>query len=139
MIIAYLASFTLLPALLAAVSPPEEPKPLGQPALAPVDNFLKRRRILVVALTSILAIAGLPALVEATIRLQSCASAEQEFSSGFDVSAIKGSDPAIDANAAQVLAGSRTNDATAIANKLAALPEVAPDADHRQLHSGRSE
>jgi hopanoid biosynthesis associated RND transporter like protein HpnN len=53
MIIAYLASFTLLPALLAAVSPPEEPKPLGQPALAPVDNFLKRRRILVIAPTAL--------------------------------------------------------------------------------------
>ena len=123
MIIAYLASFTLLPALLAAVSPPEEPKPLGQPALAPVDNFLKRRRILVVALTSILAIAGLPALVKLQfdfnpVHLQSRSS--QAVSTFLQLS----SDPAIDANAAQVLAGSH-NDATAIANKLAALPEVA--------------
>ena len=47
MIVAYLASFTLLPALLAAANPPEEPKPLRQPALAPVDRFLKLRRILI--------------------------------------------------------------------------------------------
>jgi uncharacterized protein len=123
MIIAYLASFTLLPALLAAVSPPEEPKPLGQPALAPVDNFLKRRRILVVALTTILAIAGLPALIQLQfdfnpLHLQSGSS--QAVSTFLQLS----SDPAIDANAAQVLARS-PDDATAIANKLAALPEVA--------------
>jgi hypothetical protein len=45
--VAYLASFTLLPALLAAANPPEEPKPPRQPALAPVDRFLNRRRILI--------------------------------------------------------------------------------------------
>ncbi|MGB8897823.1 MAG: MMPL family transporter, partial [Methylocella sp.] len=123
MIVAYLASFTLLPALLAAVNPPDEPKPLRQPALAPADNFLKRRRILVVALTSILAIAGLPALIKLQfdfnpLHLQSRNS--QAVSTFLRLS----SDPAIDANAAQVLAGSH-DDATAIANKLAALPEVA--------------
>ncbi|MGB6174873.1 MAG: MMPL family transporter [Methylocella sp.] len=123
MIIAYVASFTLLPALLAAVSPPEEPKPLGQPALAPVDNFLKRRRILVVALTTVLAIAGLPALIKLQfdfnpLHLQSRSS--RAVSTFLQLS----SDPAIDANAAQVLARSH-DDAAAIANKLAALPEVA--------------
>jgi len=122
MIVAYLASFTLLPALLAAVNPPEEPRPLGQPALAPADNFLKRRRILVVTLTTILAIAGLPALIKLQfdfnpLHLQSRSS--QAVSTFLQLS----SDPAMDANSAQVLARSR-DDATAIANKLAALPEV---------------
>jgi hypothetical protein len=122
MIVAYLASFTLLPALLAAVNPPEEPKPLGQPALAPADNFLKRRRILVVALTTVLAIAGLPALIKLQfdfnpLHLQSRSS--QAVSTFLQLS----SDPVMDANSAQVLARSR-DDATAIANKLAALPEV---------------
>ena len=37
----YLVSFTLLPALIEAVKPPDEPKPLSQPVLAPADNFLK--------------------------------------------------------------------------------------------------
>ena len=64
MIVAYLARFTLLPALLEAVNPPNEPKPLSQPALAPADNFLKRHRVLVVGLTAILALAGLPSLTK---------------------------------------------------------------------------
>ncbi len=123
MIIVYLASFTLLPALITVVRPPEEPKPLRQPALAPVDNFLKRRRILVVALTTILAIAGLPALKKLQfdfnpLHLQNRSS--EAVSTFLQLS----SDPAIDANAAQVLARSH-DDATAVANKLAALPEIA--------------
>ena len=36
MIVAYLGSFTLLPALLKAINPPDEPKVLGQPALAAI-------------------------------------------------------------------------------------------------------
>ncbi|MGH6837520.1 MAG: MMPL family transporter [Methylocella sp.] len=122
MIVAYLASFTLLPALIAAVNPPGEPKPLGQPALARVDNFLKRRRMPVVALTAALAIGGLPALLKLQfdfnpLHLQSRHS--QAVSTFLQLSG----DPAIDANSAQVLARSHA-DAAAIANKLAALPEV---------------
>jgi uncharacterized protein len=122
MIVAYLASFTLLPALLEAVNPPDEPKPLAQPALAPADNFLKRHRVLVVALTAILALAGLPSLIRLQfdfnpVHLQSTHS--QAVATFLQLS----SDPEIDANSAQVLARSR-NDAKAIANKLAALPEV---------------
>ncbi|MGA9216804.1 MAG: MMPL family transporter [Methylocella sp.] len=123
MIIAYLASFTLLPALVAAVSPPEEPKPLGQPAFALLDNFLKRRRLLVVALTTVLAIAGLPALIKLQFDFNPLHL--QSRSSGAVLTFLQlSSDPAIDANAAQVLARSH-DDAAAIANKLAALPEVA--------------
>jgi hopanoid biosynthesis associated RND transporter like protein HpnN len=122
MIVAYLASFTLLPALLAAVNPPDEPKPLRQPALAPVDSFLKRRRIPVIALTAILAIGGLPALTKLQfdfnpLHLQGGHS--QAVSTFLQLS----SDPAMDANSAQVLARSR-DEAIAIAGKLAALPEV---------------
>ena len=123
MMVAYLASFTLLPALLEAVNPPNEPKPLGQPALAPADNFLKRHRVLVVALTAILALAGLPALTKLQfdfnpVHLQSTHS--QAVATFLQLSR----DPAIDANSAQVLARS-PDDAKAIATKLAQLPEVA--------------
>jgi hopanoid biosynthesis associated RND transporter like protein HpnN len=122
MIVAYLANFTLLPALLEAVNPPDEPKPLAQPALAPADNFLKRHRVLVVALTAILALAGLPSLIRLQfdfnpVHLQSTHS--QAVATFLQLS----SDPEIDANSAQVLARS-LNDAKAIANKLAALPDV---------------
>ncbi len=44
MIIAFLTSITLLPALLAILNPPGEPRPMGFAALAPVDRFLDRHR-----------------------------------------------------------------------------------------------
>jgi len=44
MIIAFLTSITLLPALLAVLNPPGEPRPMGFVALAPVDRFLDRHR-----------------------------------------------------------------------------------------------
>ena len=123
MVVAYLASFTLLPALLEAVNPPNEPKPLKQPALAPADHFLKRRRILVVTLAAILALAGMPSLTKLQfdfnpVHLQSTHS--QAVATFLQLS----SDPAIDANSAQVLARSH-DDAKAIASKLAGVPEVA--------------
>jgi uncharacterized protein len=44
MIVAFLTSITLLPALLAVLNPPGEPRPMGFAVLAPVDRFLDRRR-----------------------------------------------------------------------------------------------
>ena len=42
MLIAYLTSITLLPALLKVLNPPGEPEPLGFAFLAPVDSFMER-------------------------------------------------------------------------------------------------
>lgn len=47
MLIAFFASITLLPALLRIFNPPGEPTPMGFMALAPIDDFLKRRRFVV--------------------------------------------------------------------------------------------
>jgi uncharacterized protein len=44
MIIAFFISITLLPALLAILNPPGEPRPMGFVVLAPVDRFLDRHR-----------------------------------------------------------------------------------------------
>jgi uncharacterized protein len=123
MIVAYLVSFTLLPALIEAVKPPDEPKPLSQPVLAPADNFLKQHRVLVVGLTAILALAGLPSLTKLQfdfnpVHLQS------KHSQAVGTFLQLSNDPAIDANSAQVLARSH-DDAKAIASKLAGVPEVA--------------
>src|SRR6516225_228267 len=49
MIIAFLTSITLLPALLTGLNPPGEPHTMGFAALAPVDRFLERHRVAVVA------------------------------------------------------------------------------------------
>jgi uncharacterized protein len=51
MIIAFLVSVTLLPALLAVLNPPGEPHAMGFHGLAPIDRFLQRHRISVVAIT----------------------------------------------------------------------------------------
>jgi uncharacterized protein len=44
MLIAFLTSITLLPALLSRLKPRSEPHPLGYAFLAPVDDFLERHR-----------------------------------------------------------------------------------------------
>lgn len=122
MIVAYVASFTLLPALLKAVNPPEEPKPIRQPRLAPADRFLRRHRVFVIASTALLVLAGAPLLPGLQfdfnpVHLQSKSS--QAVATFLQLS----DDPAIDANSAQVLAGTQ-KDAKAIAEKLAKLPQV---------------
>src|SRR6266403_1867256 len=63
MAIAFLTSITLLPALLKLFNPPRESEPLGYAALAPVDSFLEKHRVPVIALTLLVVIAGLPLLM----------------------------------------------------------------------------
>ena len=62
MIIAFLTTITLLPALLSALKPAGEPAPVGWAALAPLDHFLDRRRNWVVGVTLTAVILGLPLL-----------------------------------------------------------------------------
>lgn len=59
MIIAFLTSITLLPALLTVLKPPAEPRPMGFASLAPLDRFLQRHRMPVIAGTlSVVALAS---------------------------------------------------------------------------------
>src|SRR5256886_814635 len=62
MIIAFLTSITLIPALLTALRPPGEPKELGFKILAPVDRFFERRRNPNIVGTGLVVAAGLPLL-----------------------------------------------------------------------------
>jgi uncharacterized protein len=62
MIVAFLTTVTLLPALLSALKPAGEPAPVGWAALAPLDHFLDRRRNWIVGLTLTAVILGLPLL-----------------------------------------------------------------------------
>jgi len=59
MIIAYLLSITLLPALLIIFKPPAEPEPVGYAWAAPIDRFLTARRSAVIAAAAICCAAGL--------------------------------------------------------------------------------
>jgi len=62
MLIAFITSITLLPALLRLFNPQGEPNPLGYSSLAPVDRFLERNRIPVIAGTLAVVILGSPLL-----------------------------------------------------------------------------
>jgi uncharacterized protein len=62
MIIAFIGAVTVLPALLSLFNPPGEEEPLGYKFLAPLDEFLERHRIGVVASTIGVAVIGLPLL-----------------------------------------------------------------------------
>ena len=62
MIIAFLCSITILPALLTILRPPAEAEPVGWKFLAPVDRFLSTHRYLVIIGTLGVAFAGAPLL-----------------------------------------------------------------------------
>lgn len=62
MLIAFIAAVTVLPALLSILNPPGEAEPLGYKFMAPVDRFMERHRIAIVATTLGVAILGLPLL-----------------------------------------------------------------------------
>ena len=62
MIIAFLTTVTLLPALLAVLRPVGERAPVGWAWLAPLDHFLDRQRNWVVGITLAAVILGLPLL-----------------------------------------------------------------------------
>jgi uncharacterized protein len=62
MLIAYATSITTLPALLAVLKPPAEPKQLGYAILAPVDDFLARHRMAILIMTGVVVAGGLPLL-----------------------------------------------------------------------------
>jgi hopanoid biosynthesis associated RND transporter like protein HpnN len=62
MLVAFLCSITLVPATLALLNPPGEPAAVGFRSLAPLDDFLQRHRIAVIAGTILIALAGTPLL-----------------------------------------------------------------------------
>jgi hopanoid biosynthesis associated RND transporter like protein HpnN len=122
MAVAYIAAMTVLPALIELVKPPPEPYPLGYAAMAPVDHFLARHRIAVVAGTSAIALAGLPLLFGLRfdfnpIHLRN--PTEEPIAAYLDLS----KDPLVGVLPGEVLAQS-PDAAVAVARKLAALPQV---------------
>jgi hopanoid biosynthesis associated RND transporter like protein HpnN len=62
MIVAYLTSITLLPALLRVLNPPGEKEPLGFRALGPIDHFTERYRVAILIGTLVVVLGGLPLL-----------------------------------------------------------------------------
>ncbi len=62
MLVAFLTSITVLPALLSLLNPPGEKEPVGYAFLAPVDHFLEKHRVVIIVGTLLVAVAGLPLL-----------------------------------------------------------------------------
>jgi hypothetical protein len=62
MLVAFLASITVLPALLDLLNPPGEKEAVGYAFLAPVDRFLEDHRVGIIVGTLLLVVAGLPLL-----------------------------------------------------------------------------
>jgi uncharacterized protein len=123
MAIAYVTSMTLLPALLRAVNPPPEPRPLDYAALASADRFLQRHRIAVVVITSCIALAGLPLLLHLRFDFDPLKLRDPNTESVATYLELR-NDPMASANTAQVLVGSSTEAAT-VDKRLSELPEVA--------------
>ena len=70
MLVAFLSSITVLPALLNLLNPPGEKEPVGYAFLAPVDHFLEKHRVIIIVGTLLVAVAGLPLLYFLQVRLQ---------------------------------------------------------------------
>ena len=122
MLIAFLCSITVLPALLSVLKPPGEPRAMGFAALAPIDRFLQRFRIPVVAGTVAVVAVGSPLLLRLPfdfnpLHLQSAKA--EAVATFLDLRR----DPQTGANAIDLLAPN-LNDAGAVADRIAALPQV---------------
>jgi uncharacterized protein len=120
MVVAYASSLTLLPALIRAVNPPPEPKPLTLPALAPADAFLKRHRVAVIAATVLVVAAGLVALPRLQFNFNPLALENQTSPA---LTALFRLGKELPLNTAKVLVP--PDDVGTVAAKLKALPEVA--------------
>jgi hypothetical protein len=122
MLIAYATSITLLPALIIVFNPPGEPEPVGYRALAPVDRFLQKHRVPVIAGTVAVALLGSPLLYFLTfdfdpIHLRSTHT--ESISTLLDL----GSNPQIGINSVNIITPS-LDDAATTAQRVQKLPQV---------------
>jgi uncharacterized protein len=122
MIVAYVASFTLLPVLLSLFRAPPEPRPMGYSAMAGADRFMHRHRIAIVVTTSLVAIAALPSLAWLRFNFDPNSLEVPNVEAVATLKKLSG-DPRLAFNSANLL--SPANDVAAVAKRLAALPEVA--------------
>ncbi|MFA7306254.1 MAG: MMPL family transporter [Hyphomicrobium sp.] len=122
MVIAFLTSITLLPALLVLLNPPGEPEDVGYRMLAPVDRFMARHRIAILVITAIAVASGLPLLQRLTFDFNpiNLRSGKVESVATFN-DLMK--DPATAPNTIDILTPSLA-DAKVLAEKIEHLPEV---------------
>jgi uncharacterized protein len=122
MLVAFLTSITVLPALLSLLNPPGEDEPVGYAFLAPVDHFLEKHRVIVVGGTLLVAAAGLPLLYFLHFDFNPMHLRNPNAESIATFLDLR-KDPNTGANAINVMTNSEA-DAKKIEAKLSQLPEV---------------
>jgi len=122
MLIAYVTSITLLPALIAVLNPPGEREPIGYSALAPTDRFLQEYRVPVIVGTLAVALVGSPLLYFLTFDFDPIHLRSPQTESISTLLDLRG-DPRTGINSVNIN-GSSVDEASATAEKLQKLPEV---------------
>jgi uncharacterized protein len=122
MLIAFLCSITLVPAMLALLNPPGEAAAVGFRSLAPLDSFLQRHRIAVIAGTILVVLAGTPLLFHLPFDFNPVNLQSPNSPSVVTYRQLQ-RNPETSGNDAEILAPS-IEQADLIAKRLAALPEV---------------
>ena len=122
MLVAFLSSITVLPALLDLLNPPGEKEPVGYAFLAPVDHFLEEHRVAIIVGTLLIAVAGLPLLYFLRFDFNPINLRSPKVESIATFLDLR-NDPNTGANAINVMTNSEA-DARKIEARLEQLPEV---------------
>jgi hopanoid biosynthesis associated RND transporter like protein HpnN len=122
MLVAFTTSITVLPALLNLLNPPGESEPVGYAFLAPVDQFLEDRRVIIIVGTLVIAVAGLPLLYFLRFDFNPVNLRNPKVESIATFLDLR-KDPNTGANAINVMTNSDT-EAKKIEERLAKVPEV---------------
>jgi len=122
MLVAFISSITVLPALLKLLNPPGESEPVGYAFLAPVDHFLEKYRVAIIVGTLLVAVAGLPLLYFMKFDFNPINLRNPNAESIATFLDLR-KDPNTGANAINVMTNSEA-DAKQIEAKLEKLPEV---------------
>ncbi|OKO74355.1 MMPL family transporter [Bradyrhizobium sp. NAS96.2] len=122
MLVAFITSITVLPALLDLLNPPGEKEPVGYAFLAPVDHFLEKHRVPIIVGTLLVTVAGLPLLHYMKFDFNPINLRNKQAESIATFLDLR-KDPNTGANAIDVMTRSEA-DAKKIEAKLEKLPEV---------------
>ena len=122
MLIAYVTSITLLPALITVLNPTGEAEPIGYSALAPIDRFLQVHRVPVIVGTLAVAVLGAPLLYYLTFDFDPIHLRSPKTESISTLLAL-GGDPQAGSNSVNIVTAS-LDEAASAADKLRTLPQV---------------
>lgn len=122
MLVAFLCSITLVPAVLALLSPPGEASPVGFGKLAALDDLLQRHRIAVIVGTFLVVLGGAPMLFHLPFDFNPINLQDPKAASVMTYRELQGN-PLTSGGEAEVVAKSLA-DADGTAKRLAALPQV---------------